>query len=95
MIELSMQFELIFFSFIFGFFFSAFIEIFNKKTLNYKSYFKLILSFIFILVMTLIYFFGIKIISNAILHIYSILSIIIGFITYDIIVYLIANKNKK
>ena len=95
MIQLSIQFNLIFFSFLFGFFFSVFIEIFNKKTYKYKSYLKLILSFIFILLITLIYFFGIKLICNGILHIYSIISVIIGFITYDIILFFIANKNKK
>ena len=87
MIDLLVQFKLIFFSLIFGFFFSIFIEKINK----YKSIIKFIISLITIFIMSLIYFYGIQLISDAILHIYSIISVIIGFIAYD----LIANKSNK
>lgn len=91
MIDLLVQFKLIFFSLIFGFFFSIFIEILNKKINKYKSIIKFIISLITIFIMSLIYFYGIQLISDAILHIYSIISVIIGFIAYD----LIANKSNK
>ena len=45
--------------------------------------------------MTFIYFIGIQKIGNAIFHIYSVISIIVGFIVYDIIIKLIANTPKK
>ena len=95
MIDLGIQIKLITFSFIFGFFFSIFIEILNKKTYKCKSYVKLFLSFISIFICTFIYFEGIEKIGNAIFHIYSIVSIIVGFIFYDVLVKLIANNTKK
>ena len=95
MIDLEIQIKLIIFSFIFGFFFSCILEIFNKKTLNYKNYIKCILSFILISIFSYIYFEGIQKIGYGIFHIYSILSIIIGFIFYDLIIMLIANNSNK
>jgi len=95
MIDLSIQLKLIIFSFIFGFMFSALLEWFNKKILKYSSYIKLMLSLILIIFMTYIYFIGIEKISNAIFHIYSIVFIIVGFVLYDILIKLIANKHKK
>ena len=95
MIDLSLQFKLIIFSFIFGFLFSAFLEWFNNIINKYKTYLKSMLSVILVLIMTAIYFIGINKIGNAIFHIYSVLSIILGFIIYDILIKLIANNNKK
>ena len=91
MISLNIQLKLIIFSFIFGFFFSLLIEIFNKKTKKYKKVIQIILSFFLICIMSFIYFIGIQKIGNAILHFYSILCIIVGFIVYD----RIAKYNKK
>jgi len=90
MIDLQIQFKLIIFSFIFGFLFSSFLEWFNKKTDNLKSYLKFITSLIVIIILTIVYFIGIQKIGYAIFHIYEILSIIVGFITYDMIIKLIA-----
>lgn len=95
MIDLTLQFKLIIFSFIFGFLFSALLEWFNKKTNKYSTYIKLLLSILLIIFMTYIYFIGIQKICNAIFHIYSIISIIIGFVLYDLIIKLIANNNKR
>lgn len=95
MIELTIQIRLITFSFIFGFFFSIGIEIFNKKIIKYKKTMKFFLSLVFTGVYSFIYLEGIKRIGNAIFHIYSIITIILGFITYDILIKLIENNNKK
>lgn len=95
MIDLNIQIKLIIFSFIFGFFFSFTMEAFNKKIKNYKNYIKLIISFLLILSFTYIYFIGIQNIGYGIFHIYSILSIVVGFLFYDLIIVLIAKKNKK
>ena len=95
MITLSLQFKLIIFSFIFGFMFSMSLEGFNKTIKKYSTVIELLLSFIYIVIMTFIYFIGIQKIGNAIFHIYSILSIIVGFVVYDIIINIIANNNKK
>ena len=95
MIDLEIQIKLIIFSFIFGFLFSVLIEIFNKNINKCKKYVKLILSLLLVFISTLIYFEGINKIGNAIFHIYSIITIVIGFISYDLLLRLIANSNKK
>ena len=86
MIELVIQIKLIVFSFIFGFIFSHVLEFFNKYTIKYNNIIKFVLSFMLISFCTYIYFVGIDKIGYAIFHIYSILSIICGFIFYDILV---------
>ncbi len=95
MIDLSIQIKLIVFSFIFGFFFSIYIEYFNNKTIKCKNIVKFTLTIISFFLCTYIYFKGIERIGNSIFHIYSIFSIIIGFIFYDILIRLIANSSKK
>ena len=95
MIDLNIQIKIIIFSFIFGFLFSILLEIFNSRTHKCKKYVKFILSFLVVFLSTIIYFEGIKRIGNAIFHIYSILSIIIGFTLYDVLIRLIANNDKK
>ena len=95
MIDLSTQLKLIIFSFIFGFLFSLLLEMLNNKIKKCSVFIEILTSFVFIVIMTFIYFIGIEKISNAIFHIYSILSIILGFITYNLILCMIANNNKK
>lgn len=95
MIDLTLQFKLIFFSFIFGFMFSASLEGFNKIIKKYSTFIEIFFSFLYIIFITFLYFIGIERIGNAIFHIYSILSIVFGFFIYDIIINIIANNNKK
>ena len=95
MISLVLQFKLVIFSFIFGFLFSALLEWFNKFVKKYPVYLNLLFSIMLVIIMTYIYFIGIQKIGNAIFHIYSIVTIIVGFITYDLIIRLIANTNEK
>ena len=95
MIDLTIQFRLIIFSFIYGFMFSCLLDIFNKQIKKYSKIVEIILSFILIVFMTIIYYVGINKIGNAIFHIYSIISIVIGFVVYDILIKIIANTPKK
>lgn len=95
MIALSIQIKMLFFSFIFGFFFSIILDIFNNKIKKCKNYVKLILSFFIVFFSTIVYFKGIYIIGNSIFHVYSIITIIVGFFSYDIINRLIVNSKKK
>ena len=74
---------------------SAFLEWFNKVTYNKKNYIKIVLSFLIVTSFSIIYFIGIQKIGNAILHVYSLISIVVGFIVYDFIIKIIANNNKK
>lgn len=95
MIELNIQIRLIVFSYIFGFFFSILLDIINKYVNKCKKSVNLFISFFTIFLSTIIYFEGINKIGNAIFHIYSLITIIIGFFSYDILLRLIANNTKK
>ena len=95
MIELSIQIKLIVFSFVFGFAFSFILEILNKNIKKFSKTIKIIFSFILIAFASFVYFVGIQKIGNAIFHIYSIVNIILGFISYDIIIKVIANNSKR
>lgn len=95
MISLNIQLKLIIFSFIFGFLFSIILDYFNNKIKKQSIVIQIILSFLLIGFMAYMYFLGIQKIGYAIFHIYSVLSIIIGFFSYDFIIARIANKTKK
>ena len=95
MISLNIQTKLIIFSLIYGFLFSIVLDFFYQYLSKLNNLFKIFLSFLIILIMTIIYFIGIKNIGHIIFHFYSILSIIVGFVSYDLILKLIANKYEK
>lgn len=95
MIHLNLQIKLIIFSFIFGFLFSIVMDILYLYLKNKNKLYSLLLSFCLICFMTIIYFAGIKQIGYIIFHFYSILVIVLGFITYDIILKIIAKYSKK
>ena len=95
MIDLTIQIKLIIFSFIFGFLFSIVLNIFNFRIKRFSKILEMFFSLLLIIFLTIIYFVGIQKISNALFHIYSIIFIIIGFVSYDILLKLIANNNKK
>ena len=95
MIQLSIQIKMIVFSFIFGFLFSIFLDLLYIIGCRLKKLYQILLNFIIIILSSLIYFIGITKISNGIFHVYSIICLIFGFITYDIIVKRLANKYKK
>lgn len=86
MILLNIQLKLIIFSFIYGFYFAILVKKYNKYIQNKKILYKVFLTFIMMLILDILYFIGIYIISNAILHIYSLISVILGIIFYNLIV---------
>lgn len=89
MISLNIQIKIIIFSFIIGFILSIVLDFMYKKRK------KVIYDFIIILLFSIIYYIGIDKICNSVFHIYSILLIIVGFCTYNILVSLIAKQQKK
>ena len=95
MIDLNIQIRLLVFSFIFGFMFSFILDSFNVVVKRYSRAFEIVFSFFLISFMSIIYFIGIEKIGSGILHIYSIISIVIGFVVYNMIIKVIANKDKK
>ena len=95
MIELSLQIKLLTFSLIYGFLFSIILDVLHPIIKKYKKVYQIILSFFLILLMSIIYFIAIDKIGYIIFHLYSIFAIIIGFVSYDIIINIIAKRTKK
>lgn len=95
MINLNIQIKLLIFSFVFGFLLSIVLDLFYSFLNRKRKIYSIIMSFLIILLMTIIYFIGIKQIGNIIFHFYSILAIIVGFVMYDLIIKMIANNSKK
>ena len=95
MIELSLQIKLLTFSLIYGFLFSIILDVLYPIIKKYKKVYQIILSFFLILLMSIIYFIAIDKIGYIIFHLYSIFAIIIGFVSSDIIINIIAKRTKK
>lgn len=85
MIYLNIQLKLIIFSFSFGFFFAALIRKYNIYIINKNTIYKIFITFLMMCILSIVYFIGIYIISNAIFHIYSLLSIMLGIVVYNVI----------
>ena len=85
MIPLNIQINTLLFSFLFGIFFSIFLNINYKFIYNNKKIYRIITSFIFVMINVIIYFIILEKINNGILHIYSIFMIIIGSIFENIV----------
>lgn len=79
MMNLETQIKLVVFSLVFGIFFALMIDINHKYLYESKRYFKIIFTFLFILINTILYFLVLKKINEGIIHIYSIICIILGF----------------
>ena len=78
-------------SLFYGVFFSFLLSINHKIIYNSNKYIKIIGTFIFIIFNALLYFLILLKINNGIVHIYCIISIMLGFILYN----RIALKYKK
>lgn len=85
MMNLKTQIDLIIFSFVFGMLFSLLLTINYKYLYTGKSIFRFIINLMIIIISILIYFIGIRKINDGILHIYSILLVITGFIIENLI----------
>lgn len=86
MIYLNVQLKLLIFSFIFGFFLGTVLDKYNIYIKNKKTAYIIVLTFLMMLVFSLIYFISIMLISNAMFHIYSLLCIILGILVYKLII---------
>lgn len=84
--ELIVQLKLIIFSFLYGIFFAFTLNI-NYKFINSKrKILKVIFTLVFIILNTLIYFAILQKINNGILHYYSFICIVLGFLSENLIV---------
>lgn len=90
MIPLSIQIKIILFSFFFGIFFFLTYQLVKKAIYCQNVFFRIMNTFSFILLHTLLYFLGLEYISDGILHIYSLFLIMVGFVVSSVIA-----RNKK
>ena len=89
---LSIQIKSLAFSFIYGIFFAYTYKINYKYLMSNSLFFKIILSFLFILDHILLYFILISRINNGILHLYFFLSFLVGILFY---IYLFDRQTKN
>ena len=89
--DLKIQIFTIVYSFIYGILVAIGINLNIKYLLHKNKIFKVLFTFVFILVWSFIYFLGIRNINNGIIHPVAILVIIVGFFLEN----KVANRLKK
>lgn len=77
---LEIQIKTLFYSLLFGIYFSFFITLNYKITDKLKKIYKIISSFLVVFINVLFYFLILMKINNGIIHIYAILAILLGVI---------------
>lgn len=95
MMTLNIQIIMLVFSFIYGMFFSVFLSLNHKLVYNEKKFLKIIFTFLFLLVNILFYFLILRKINEGIIHPYSFIALILGFILENYLRHLVANHKKK
>ena len=94
--ELSVQIYSFVSSFLFGCCFYFLLDIFNKIVSKLKLVLKIIFSFIFIMLMASLYFIVLLFVNNGVVHIYFLLSILVGYIfVYKVVLFLFTHLRKK
>ena len=88
--ELSLQLQLLTVSFVYGILISYLIMIQKYYLFETKSFYKILVTTLFVFDLMLLYFLIIRTIDNGIFHIYFLFLLIIGFIFGNYLV----NKNK-
>ncbi|MDD4733456.1 MAG: hypothetical protein PHU05_01195 [Bacilli bacterium] len=83
--DLKTQIIVLIFSFVYGILFSILVNLSYKLICNFKKVFRILYTFVFVLINSLVYFFVLKLINDAILHYYSLIVIIFGFVIIDIV----------
>ncbi len=86
--ELNIQIYSLIVSLVFGMLFYFLLDLFNKFNKKLKLIFKIVFSILFVLLMAIGYFGILLYINNGCIHIYFLLSIVVGYL----IVYLITKK---
>lgn len=95
--NLHSQILVIIVSFFFGIFFELLQTINYKIIYNKKKVMKVVFTFLLIFIQSLLYFYLLLKINNGIIHLYGILSILVGMITFYYVKKLLNRfyKNKK
>ncbi len=77
--RLYIQIGSLLFSMIYGIIFYFLLEGFNKLVCKVKIIYKLLLSLIFVISLSIVYFMGLLFINNGVIHIYFLLCIMFGY----------------
>ena len=93
--DINIQIKTLLVSFVYGIFFSFFLELNYKFIYSDKKIFKIIISFLIVILNVLLYFIILKKVNNGIFHIYEILSLSLGFIIENWLSGIIAKKYKR
>lgn len=94
--ELKIQIYSFIVSFFFGCVFEILLDLFNKGITKLHIVLKILLSFLFVIMMAGIYFLILLWVNNGVVHIYFMLSILVGYIfVYKISVKLFTHLRKK
>ena len=94
--KLDIQIYSFLYSFIFGIIFYFLLDVFNKLVFKLKKVLKFFISVIFILLIASVYFLGLLFINNGVIHIYFLLSILVGYIfVYKVVLSWFTHLRKK
>lgn len=93
--DIKTQLITIIISFLFGILFSLQLSLNYKLIYSNKKAYKIIFTFLVVLVNTLLYFITLKKFNNGILHIYGIIFIVVGFIVEIFVKTLVVKKIHK
>jgi len=91
---LKIQIISLLYSFFFGFIFFFLLELNNKFFYKGKIVYRIFISFLFVIAMSLFYFFGLIKINNGIIHLYFYLSMFTGYLL-SFVIYNKFNCKKK
>lgn len=77
---LGIQIKSLIFSFIFGCIFYFLLDLFNRFSKKLKIVLKIFVSLIFVLLVSSVYFIVLLYVNNGVVHIYFLLSIMVGYL---------------
>jgi len=93
--DINVQIKTLLISFVYGIFFSFFLGLNYKFIYSDKKIFKIIISFLIVILNVLVYFIILKKVNNGIFHIYEILALISGVIIENWLSGIVAKRVKK
>lgn len=82
--ELSVQIQSFVVSFVFGFLFSYVVNIFYHHLFKGKIWVQIFWNFILVLGSSLLYFYILKAVNHAVIHIYFLMMVLIGYLSGNI-----------
>lgn len=94
--ELNIQIYSFVYSFFFGCVFYFLLDFFNKIVDKFNLFFKIIISLVFIISLSILYFILLLFINNGIVHIYFLLCILFGYLfVYKVVIPRFTHLRKK